>query len=156
MYGTNTPVRAEVEIPIQAPLDDPRVHEAVVFLRCGPDGLKRSVAFTFNDIVDLIVTTPENKRWDREVRAAKDKLRDANTSGAPKAEVDAARAELDTIVAQASKWKGPLRHFNPEHDSENPPTIFVDWFEISGPVAREWPPKSHETIFFAGDEEARA
>ena len=152
VYGTNTPVRAEVEIPIQAPLDDPRVHEAVVFLRCGPDGLKRSVAFTFNDIVDLIVTTPENKRWDREVRAAKDKLRDANTSEASKAEIDAARAELDTIVALASKWPGPLRHFNSEHDSENPPTIFVDWFEISGPVAREWPPASHETIFFAGDQ----
>ena len=152
VYGTNTPVRAEVEIPIQAPLDDPQVHEAVLFLRCGPDGLKRSVAFTFNDIVDLIVTTPENRRWDREVRAAKDKLRDANTSGVSKAEIDAARTELDTIVAQASKWKGPLRHFNPEHDSKNPPTIFVDWFEISGPVARQWPPQSHKTIFFAGDE----
>ncbi len=151
VYGVNTPVRAEVEIPIQAPLDEPRVHEAVVFLRCGPDGLKRNVAFTFNDIVDLIVSTPENIRWNREVRAAKDKLRDANTSGTSKDAVEAARAELDTIVAQASKWKGPLRHFNPKHDSENPPTLFVDWFEVSGPVAREWPPASHETIFFAGD-----
>ncbi len=149
------PSAPRYEIPIQAPLDDPGVHEAVVFLRCGPDGLKRSVAFTFNDIVDLIVTTPENKQWDRAVRAAKDKLRDANTSGASKAEVAAARAELDAIVAQASKWKGPLRHFNPQHDAKNPPTLFVDWFEISGPVAREWPPKSHQTIFFAGDQEDR-
>lgn len=152
VYGARTPVYDEVEIPIEAPLDDPRVHEAVVFLRCGPDGLKRSVAFAFNDIVDLIVSTPEASRWNNLVRRAQDKLRSANTSDASPAEIEAARAELDAIVAQASKWKGPLRHFNPERDSENPPTIFVDWFEISGPVAKEWPPKSHKTIFFTDDE----
>lgn len=160
VYGANTPVQEEVEILIDSSLDDPGVHEAVVFLRSGPDGLKRDVAFTFNDIVDLIVNTPEDSRWNREVRAAQGKLRDASTSGATKAEVEAARAELDAIVAEASKWKGPLRHFNPRHDSENPPTILVDWFEVSGPVAKEWPPRSHTTIFFdqgekAGDEEAR-
>ncbi|WP_442508383.1 DUF1592 domain-containing protein [Novipirellula sp. SH528] len=152
VYGARTPVHDEVEIPIDAPLDDPRVHEAVVFLRCGPDGLKRSVAFTFNDIVDLIVSTPEASRWNNVVRRAQGKLRDANTSGASQAEIEAARTELETIVAEASKWKGPLRHFNPQRDSENPPTIFVDWFEISGPVAKEWPPKSHKTIFFAGEQ----
>jgi len=154
VYGANTPVRAEVEIPITAPLDEPRVHETVVFLRSGPDGLKRNVAFAFNDIVDLIVTTPENNRWYREVRAAQGKLRDATTSGASKAEVDAARAELDAIVVEASKWKGPMRHFNPKHDSRKPPTMFVDWFEISGPVAKEWPPRSHKTIFFGEGEKA--
>jgi hypothetical protein len=126
----------------------------MVFLRCGPEGLKRSIGFSFNDIDKLIVTTPENNHWMRAVRDAQGKLRDANTLGAPKAEIDQARAELDAIVSQASQWKGPLRYFNPEYDSDNPPTIFVDWFEISGPVAQEWPPKSHKTILFAGDEEA--
>ncbi|MCS7469584.1 DUF1592 domain-containing protein [Stieleria sp. ICT_E10.1] len=156
IYGSKTPVHAEVEIPIPSRLDDPQVHEAMVFLRCGPDGLKRGIGFSFNDIDKLIVTTPENNHWMRAVREAQGQLRDANTSGAPKAEIEQARAELDAIVAEASKWKGPLRHFNPEHDSENPPTIFVDWFEISGPVAQQWPPKSHQTLLFAGDEEANA
>lgn len=152
VYAANTPVRAEVEIPIEASLDNPQVQETVVFLRSGPDGLKRSLAFTFNDISDLIVTTPENIRWNREVRAARTKLRDANTSGASKAEVEAAQTELEAVVARASKWKGPLRQYNPKYDFENPPTIFVDWFEISGPVAKQWPPRSHRTIFFDGDE----
>ncbi|TWU50628.1 hypothetical protein Poly51_39210 [Rubripirellula tenax] len=151
VYADKTPVRATVEIPIPTPLDTPEVYEAMVFLRAGPNGLKRSIGFSFNDIDNLIVTTPENNQWMHVVREAKGKLRDANTSGATKAEVEKARAELDAVAAEASKWKGPLRYYNPEHDSQNPPTIFVDWFEISGPVAQTWPPKSHQTIFFADE-----
>jgi hypothetical protein len=39
VYGSSTPVEHTVEIPIDAPLDAPKVHEATVFLRSGPDGL---------------------------------------------------------------------------------------------------------------------
>lgn len=142
VYGANTPVRAEVEIPITALLGTPQVHEAVVFLRSGPEGLKRSVAFTFNDIVDLIVTTPENNRWYRAVRAAQGKLRDASTSGASKAEVEAARVELDAIVAEASKWKGPVRHFNPKYDVSGPPTMFVAGSRSAGRSRRSGRPEA--------------
>ena len=44
-----------------------------------------------------------------------------------------------------------MRQYNPKRDHKNPPTIFVDWFEVSGPVVKEWPPHSHKTILFAGD-----
>ena len=152
VYGTNTPVQFETEIAIDSPLDEPQVHEAVVFLRSGPEGLKRDFTFYFNDIQDLIISTPENAHWNRVIRSARDKLRDANTGGASKAEVAAAAAELEKLLAEAEKWKGPLRQYNPKRDSKNPPTIFVDWFEISGPVVPEWPTQSHKSLLFDGDE----
>ncbi len=151
-YGANTPVQLDTEIPINAPLDAPRVHEAVVFLRSGPDGLKRSVMFYFNDITDLIITTPQNNAFFREIRAATSKLRDANTNGSSKAEVAAAKKALDEVQARAREWQGPMRYYNPKRDHKNPPTIFVDWVEVSGPVVPDWPPPSHKAVLFDGDE----
>ena len=151
-YAANTPVEFATEIPIDAPLDNPQVHEAVVFLRSGPEGLRRSVMFYFNDITDLIITTPENNQFFREIREARSALRDANTQGGTKAEIVAATKALAEVQARAEQWQGPLRYFNPDRDHTDPPTIFVDWAEISGPVPPEWPPKSHQSIFFAGDE----
>ena len=29
--------------------------------------------------------------------------------------------------------------------------MFVDWVEVSGPIFPDWPPKSHKSLFFAGD-----
>ena len=52
VYAVSTPVEFETEIPITASLDDPDVHETVVFLRSGPEGLRRGLMFYFNDISD--------------------------------------------------------------------------------------------------------
>ncbi|MBL6706635.1 MAG: DUF1592 domain-containing protein, partial [Planctomycetaceae bacterium] len=122
------------------------------FLRSGPDGLKRGVNFSFNDITDLIVSTPENIQLDRAVRDARDTLRQANTQGGSEADIAAATKTYDEVQARAAKWKGPLRHYNPKRDYKDPPTIFVDWAEISGPVLPEWPPKSHTKVLFDGDQ----
>lgn len=152
VYAANTPVELATTIVIEAPLDAPKVHEAVIFLRSGPEGLKRGVNFSFNDITDLIVTTPENSQLYREVREARDALRQANTQGGSKAEIAAASRAYDGVQARAAQWKGPLRYYNPMRDHKNPPTIFVDWVEVSGPVLPEWPPKSHKSVLFDGDE----
>ncbi len=40
---------------------------------------------------------------------------------------------------------------NPETaDIARVPKLFVDWIEIEGPLYEQWPPKSHETLFFKG------
>ena len=150
-YGATTPVQTDVEVLIDAPLNAPKVHEAVVFLRRGPNDLKRSVAFTFNDIPDLIISTAENNRLNREMLVGLQKITAARNAGAKQAELDKLLAELEAVREEARKWKGPLRDYNPKRDSKNPPTIWIDWFEISGPVQPEWPPKSHKELFFAGD-----
>lgn len=152
IYAGSTPVEQITEIPIEAPLDAPQVHEAVVFLRRGPEGLRRGLEFRFNDIADLIVTTPEHNRLNREVRSARSTLREAKTGGGAPAEIEAAEKAYEEVQARAAKWQGPLRHFNPRHDEKQPPTIFVDWAEISGPVLPEWPPESHKSILFEGEE----
>jgi hypothetical protein len=152
IYAGSTPVEHLTEIPIEAPLDAPKVHEAVVFLRRGPEGLRRGVNFHFNDIPDLIITTPENNQLNREVRNARNALREAKTNGGAPADIQAAEKAYEEVQARAAKWQGPVRYFNPQRDHENPPTIFVDWAEISGPVLPEWPPKSHTSLLFAGEE----
>tara|TARA_R110002072_G_scaffold302100_1_gene484004 strand:+ start:209134 stop:211743 length:2610 start_codon:yes stop_codon:yes gene_type:complete len=152
LYAASTPVELATEIPIDAPLDAPKVHETVVFLRSGPDGIRRGVNFSFNDITDLIVSTPENNQLDRAVRDARDALRQANTQDGSKAEIAAATRTLEDVQARAAQWKGPLRHYNPKRDYEDPPTIFVDWVEVSGPVLPEWPPQSHKSVLFDDDE----
>lgn len=152
VYASNTPVEFTTTIPIDSPLDAPKVHEKVVFLRSGPEGLRRGVNFYFNDIADLIISTPENNQFYREIRMARDALREANTKGGSKADIKAATKAMEEVQIRANQWKGPLRYYNPKRDHKNPPTIFVDWVEISGPVLREWPPKSHKSIFFTGTE----
>ncbi len=152
LYASSTPVQFSTVIDIKAPLDKPEVHEALVFLRSGPTGLKKSVGFSFNDIADLIVSTPENNRFFRDVRRAIDGVRDAKADGGTAAEIAAAEQNLRDVRAEAAKWKGPIRHYNPDRDSANPPTIFVDWAEVSGPVYPDWPPKSHKALLFAGNE----
>lgn len=152
VYAASTPVEFETEIPIVAPLDDPQVAEAVVFLRSGPEGLKRGLNFSFNDVTDLIVTTPENNELFREIRGATGALREAKTKNGSQEAIAAATKALEDVKTRATKWKGPLRYYNPKRDHKNPPTIFVDWAEVSGPVLAEWPPKSHKTLVFDGDE----
>lgn len=40
---------------------------------------------------------------------------------------------------------------NPETvDIARVPKLFVDWIEIEGPLYEQWPPKSHEILFFKG------
>lgn len=152
VYGSNTPVEAVHWLPIEASLNDPQVVEAVVFLRCGPPGIRRNVNFAFNDITDLIISTPENNKFFKEVRAAIGKVRDLQNAGGSKNEIALAQQELAATRERAAQWQGPLRYYNPKRDHKNPPTIFVDWAEVSGPVLPEWPPKSHRALFFAGDD----
>ncbi len=148
VYASRTPVETDTEIPINAPLDDPQVIETVVFLRSGPEGIKRGMSFYFNDITDLIIPTPENNQLYRETRSAISDLRDANTEGRDPAKIAAATKALNEVRARAAKWKGPIRYYNPKRDHKNPPTIFVDWVEVSGPVLTDWPPKSHKSLLF--------
>lgn len=150
-YAARTPVEFAAEIPIQAPLDDPQIVEAVVFLRSGPEGLRRGINFSFNDIPDLIISTPENNQLYRELRTATGALREAKASGSESA-IQEATQNLAEVKARAARWQGPLRHYHPDRDHTDPPTIFVDWAEVDGPVVPDWPPKSHRTIFFDGNE----
>lgn len=152
IYGRNTPVQAIDWIPINAPLDEPQVVEAVVFLRSGPQGLKRTASFSFNDIYDLIVSTPESGRIFKELRTAIGTVRNLKNEGAPDHHVAAAAKALQEIREQAANWQGSLRYYNPERDHEHPPTIFVDWAEVSGPVLPQWPPNSHASVLFDGDQ----
>lgn len=152
IYGRNTPVQTTEWIPIDASLDEPQVVEAVVFLRCGPQGLKRTASFSFNDISDLIIPTPESSRIFKELRTAIGAVRRLKNEGAPDNQIAAAAKALEEIREHATKWQGSLRYHNPERDHKQPPTIFVDWAEVSGPVLPEWPPKSHTSVFFDGDQ----
>ena len=48
-------------------------------------------------------------------------------------------------------WNGPAHIYNPALATDKLPRLQIEWIEIEGPVQKDWPPLSHETLFFAGD-----
>ena len=60
-------------------------------------GFDAASMFYFNDITDLIISTPENNQIYREVRNARMPFVQANTQGGPKAEIAAATKALDEV-----------------------------------------------------------
>lgn len=49
-------------------------------------------------------------------------------------------------------WVGRNRPAEVLLDPSSLPKLFVDWIEIEGPIYRQWPPSSHRTVLFKGDE----
>ena len=76
----------------------------------------------------------------------------AVTRRAPQAERDAIRKRLDDAIRVLETWTGPAHIYNPEYDVEKLPRLFLESIDIDGPIQKEWPPPSHKTLFFAGDD----
>lgn len=53
---------------------------------------------------------------------------------------------------QAEGWVGGNRPAESLLKPDALPRLFVDWIEIEGPLYEQWPPKSHETLFFKSPE----
>lgn len=56
-----------------------------------------------------------------------------------------ARSGMEGITARSMR--------SPESvDSSNLKQVFIDWVAVEGPLYEQWPPKSHELIFFKGED----
>ena len=150
-YNESTPQEVRIDLPVSAPLDRPEVVETVAFLQHGSPDQKRRLAIRYNNITDYIVPTDEAKTLNKEIRDRIGAIRDAKKAG-DDAGASAGQAELEQIYQRAKAWQGPARQVNPKYDDQEPPQVFIDWLEVEGPLRDDWPPKSHQLVFFNGDE----
>jgi hypothetical protein len=56
------------------------------------------------------------------------------------------------LEKKLNDWTGVANIYNPEMDVEKLPRLLIQSIEIEGPVEKEWPPASHKSLLFAGDE----
>lgn len=150
-YNFKTPQEHSQEVAITSRAGDPGVFETVMFLHRGADDQRRKITLMYNDLQKYIVTTPEANQLRQDTVGTVGKIQAARSAG-DSSEVQRLEAVLHDARQRAAAWKGPARHINPEFAKDDPPRFYLDWLEFEGPLQQQWPPESHQLIFFDGDD----
>jgi mono/diheme cytochrome c family protein len=158
-YSPGTPIAAMESVVIDAPLEDPREFEMMIFLRAGTPDLPHGLRLGWNGgPKNLIVNSPARERLEKEWRDVyyKNEAIFRKKPAAPKEEVEAAKKRAEEA---AERYHKAMREvdvayvFNPEVDLQAIPRLWIEWLEIEGPVA-DWPPRSRTELFFDGEDRA--
>jgi hypothetical protein len=141
---------------IDAPLDQPREFELMIYLRAGTPELPHGLNLGWNGgPKNLIVSSPAYLKLEKEAS----NLYYANEAvfkkkpAAPPAELEAAKKKFEEMAQRYRKGMQDVEVayvFNPEVDLEAIPRLWMEWLELEGPVA-EWPPRSRTELFFDGE-----
>lgn len=143
-YAKGTPIQLRVERPVEPT----GVTEHTVFLRAGEPGMKRVLRVLWTDTRKAIIAEPVR---DKLVIRSKQLTKEIQTGIAAKQEVSVFQTELAKVKEDLASLKTPERIWNPALDRTQFPVLHFDKVEIEGPIESEWPPKSHQALFFAGD-----
>jgi len=154
-YTPGTPIAAKESVVIDAPLDQPREFELMIFLRAGTMGIPRSLRLHWNGgPKSLVVTSPEYLRLDQEWRNRQNKQEASFRKKPPTPEErEAAKKQYDEAAERYRKGMEALDVayvFNPEVDLDEIPRLWMEWVEIEGPVGA-WPPPGRTELFFDGE-----
>ncbi|MDA1050666.1 MAG: DUF1592 domain-containing protein [Planctomycetota bacterium] len=150
-YALNSPIQVEEEVT----LDPAGVTEAVLFLRGPVNGeVKGPQVFDmlWNHTEKAVITEPDYKVLFSQWTRLRGLLERAATDRTPQAEVDALKEERSVVEKQLNAWTGVANIYNPEMDLDKLPRLLLESIEIEGPIQKQWPPASHQALFFAGDE----
>ena len=156
VYGLNSPIESKGSVVIDAPLEQPRDFEIMVYLRVGSPGLPRSISLRWNGGKENVVVTNPEIEWNGHIWA------DLSNSHAnllrrkippSAAEIEASKKKLEigvdvyhtSMLAVKSAWT-----YNPEIDLKAIPRIWIESVELQGPVG-DWPPKGRTDLLFDGD-----
>jgi len=150
-YALNSPIQVEEEVQ----LDPAGVTETVLFLRGPVNGeVKGPQVFNmlWNHTEKAVIPEPNYKKLFSQWTRLRGLLERAATNRAPQAEVDALKQERSVVEKKLNAWTGVANIYNPEMDLDKLPRLLLESIEIEGPIQKEWPPASHKTLFFAGDD----
>jgi mono/diheme cytochrome c family protein len=163
VYLPNMPGEKRIRIPVQGTLAEPQTVETIVFLQRPADGASPRVQMNWNGLNDVIIQTPELAKINNRRNSAGSKIAKLLAAKAPQAEIEAAKAESDALIAEARAFSqkpgAATRVHNDKYRLEEVPRIFMDWVEFEGPIEPEWPPRSHTSLFpdgLPGDDAVRA
>ena len=150
-YALNSPIQVEEEVN----LDPSGVTGAVLFLRGPVNGeVKGPQVFNmlWNHTEKAVITEPNYKKVFSNWTRLRGLLERAATNRAPKTKIDALKKERTVVEKKLNAWTGVANIYNPEMDLDKLPRLLLESIEIEGPIQKQWPPTSHKTLFFAGDE----
>jgi hypothetical protein len=156
-YAQNTAIEVTETVVIDAPLDKPRDFEMKVFLRAGSPQLQRSYRLTWNGMPGVVIRNPVLHQLEREWY---DKFKFHNllqrltAQKRPPAEIDEAKQKIEEFHNYYHKSVMELkvaRVYNPKVDLQVIPRLWIESFEIEGPITT-WPTRGRTELFFAGEE----
>lgn len=150
-YAMRSPIQAEQIVDY----DSSGTTEAVMFLRGPVNGEVKGpqvLRLLWNHTHQSVIPHPDHAKlfsnWTR-LRGA---IEQAVTKREPEAKLAALRAERSEAEKALNSYNGPAYVYNPKFDVEKLPRLFLESIEVEGPIQKDWPPESHKSLFFAGDE----
>lgn len=154
VYLPSMPAEKRIKLDVAGTLAEPQTVETIVFLQQPSEGASPRVQLNWNGLNDVIVQNPELSKINNRRNSANGKIAKLIAARAPQAEIDAAKAETEQLIAEARAFAARpdavARIHNPQYDLNDVPRIFVDWIEFAGPIEPAWPPQSHTALFPSG------
>ncbi|MCE9530510.1 MAG: DUF1592 domain-containing protein, partial [Planctomycetes bacterium] len=149
-------------IAIDAPLDQPKEYEQLVYLRHGGPNFEKGITFTWNiykprtEKDQPLLQNLELKSLLQNTLQTAFAFENANQKKLGPEAVNAAREKRDAMYEKlrnfAETFKGPVYHVNPDVDFKALPRLWYEYVELEGPLTLEWPTKAANDIFFKGEE----
>ena len=150
-YAVDSPIYVEQEVAV----DPSGTTEALLFLRGPVNGeVKGPQVFRllWNHTEKAVIAEPEYKKLFSKWTALRGRTEEAVTRRAPPKELDELKLQRDDLEKQLNAWEGQANIYNPDMDLEKLPRLLIESIEVTGPIQKEWPPASHKSLLFAGDE----
>ncbi len=150
-YAVDSPIFVEQEVAV----DSSGTTESLLFLRGPVNGeVKGPQVFRllWNHTEKAVINEPNYKKLFSKWTALRGRTEEAVTRRAPQTELDELKKQRDDLEKQLNAWEGPAYIDNPEMDLEKLPRLLIESIEITGPIQKEWPPASHKSLLFAGNE----
>jgi len=148
-------MRSPIEVEQQVDYDPSGTTETVMFLRGPVNGEVKGpqvLRLLWNHTHQSVIPHPDHAKlfsnWTR-LRGA---IEQAVTKREPEAKLNALRAERTEAEKAMNAYNGPANIYNPKFDVDKLPRLFLESIEVEGPIQKDWPPESHKSLFFAGDE----
>lgn len=144
-YGRGTPLQKEFLIPLKGTLDQPEVTEQIVFLRVGGADMNRGFQMSWNGIWDVRIANPDWSALNLRMLQVSGKIGRAVAAGDQELQQELQR-EREQVLHDMSQFNGTRWVYKEGYDLATVPRILVDTIEVEGPIAKEWPPASHQAL----------
>jgi hypothetical protein len=152
---------ASAVLTIDAPLDQPKVYEKLMYLRTSGPTLEKTLWVTWNTFYPApkhpapVLQNKELVDLTQVAFRSAFAYEDAKVKKASAEAIEAARAKrdenYDKLRKFAEEFQGPVNHLNPEVDLAAVPRIWYEYVDLEGPVTLEWPTKAAKEVFFDGE-----
>lgn len=148
-------MRSPIEVEQAVDYDPSGTTETVMFLRGPVNGEVKGpqvLRLLWNHTHQSVIPHPDHQKlfsnWTR-IRGA---IEQAVAKREPEAKLNALRAERTEAEKALNAYNGPAYVYNPKFDVEKLPRMILESIEVEGPIQKDWPPESHKSLFFAGDD----